>query len=144
MFAGRFRTIKEYFEHVRGLVINSHLVANWHEIAFHPNNRTAGFVRCNQPLVFEDEATLRFIEDIAIDTYSWQIERAHYSYHYEQNSGYYFRYERDQSRARKADGTLDVAHPELHIHVSNEAPRYMTHKTSFEEVFKFIQACFYT
>jgi len=143
MFAGRFKTVIDYFEDIRRLVINSGLIENWSEMKLHANNKREGIVRCNDPLVFMDGARLRFTEDVEIDGYTRGIERAHYSYHYEQNNGYYFRYERDQPRSREPDGTLIVNHPELHLHVFRDSPRYMTHKTSFEEVFIFIHACFY-
>ncbi len=35
-------------------------------------------------------------------------------------------------------------HPECHLHANQRDLRFMTHATSFEEVFRFILACFYT
>lgn len=144
MFPGRFRAVPDYFHFVRQLVINSGLIANWNEMAFSANDRITGIVRSKNPLIFPDGSTFRFIEDIQIDTYNNLIERSTYAYRYQQIAGYYFMYERDPLRAYRADGTPREDHPELHLHVTNDTPRFMTHKTSFEEVFKFIVACFYT
>jgi hypothetical protein len=88
-------------------------------------------------LTLKDGSTLRFTEDLVIGR-TGDMERPFYSYeyHYGASNAVYFRYDRDPGRAQA------VVHEECHLHVNAENPRFKTHAASFEEVFRFIVACF--
>lgn len=131
-------TIADYFVHIRKKPI-AHRVENAYTIRLvnHRKSKRIGTIHTKEgyPLVFTDGATLRFTETIEI--IDSQVHPLRYSYHY-QRGDYFFRYDKDPDHARYPD------HAECHLHANNEEPRFMTHQTSFEEVFDFIIVCFYT
>ena len=108
-------------------------------------NPTSAILHTFTPLRFIDGATLQCDEEIEIVNGS--IQRPAYSYSYEAHDDY-FRYERDYNASVVIDSNGNpiprLDHPECHLHVNQQEPRYMTHATSFEEVFRFIMACFYS
>ena len=134
-----FKTIQQYFSHVKGKVARSGQTNDWHSIKFRPRNRTEGLIRANPPLSFHDGATLKFFEEIRIND-DRNILRPYYSYQYKRQDEflYYFRYDRDPRRA------VPIIHEECHLHANQEEPRFITHATSFEEVFDFIIGSFYS
>lgn len=136
-----FRSTQNYLTHLIILVNNSSLVGG-EPIQLVPNptdRRGRGTVFAN-PLRFKDGATLRFSEAIII--INGELERLEYSYKYERED-LFFRYDRDPT------GAKSIKHEECHLHVNGlldsnkDELRFMTHATSFREVFEFVVACFY-
>jgi hypothetical protein len=143
--SGTFKTVKDYFEFIRKIAINSQIVTNaWGAIKIDPESKKDAIVRAqNPPLEFEDGATLAFTETVKIAGGS-RIEREAYSFHYERNGqDFFFRYDRDKHACLDPFGNYRFEHPENHLHANQKAPRYMTHATSFAEVFQFIVSSFY-
>lgn len=132
-----FKTIQQYFSHVKGKSARSGYTNDWHAIKFLPSSRTTGVIRA-KPLSFRDGATLEFFEEIVIGSHGG-IVRPSYSYQYTQTKGepFYFRYDRDPHHV------TPVIHEECHLHANQEEPRFITHATGFEEIFDFIIAYFY-
>jgi hypothetical protein len=134
----RFRTITEYYAHVRSKVARSGYSNDWNAIKVKTESKTKGFIQA-VVLRFIDGATLRFFEEIELDD-NGTVHQPGYSYHYEcleNNSLFYFRYDRDPLHI------VPISHEECHLHVNRKEPRFKTHTTSFDEVFDFILACFY-
>jgi hypothetical protein len=131
-----FKDVAEYGEYVRNKVARSGFPGEVNKIKLLTlsKNKRQGFVRSVGNLVFPDGATLSFNEEIEIGANT--LSRIRYSFHYSKGD-YYFRYDKDPDSVRPFDHAL------CHLHVMQEAPRYITHDTSFEEVFDFIMACFY-
>jgi hypothetical protein len=141
-----FKTVKDYFEFIRKIAINSQVTQNaWGAVKFNPKSKNDAIVRAqNPPLQFEDGATLAFTETVKIVAHENKIEREKYSFHYEKNGQeFFFRYDRDKKACIDQFGNPRLDHPENHLHVNQKAPRYMTHATSFAEVFQFIVSTFY-
>ena len=129
-----FKTVREYYSHVKGIVARSGCTDDWNTVRIVPFTGKTGVVRAS-PLRFRDGAVLRFSEEIILDN-SGNVFRPNYSYHYER-TGYFFRYDRDPLYKKP------VVHEEYHLHVNQKEPRFKTHAASFEEVFDFITAYFY-
>ena len=88
---------------------------------------------------FQDGATLELYEDITVAG-NRTIKRNLYAYKYhrtENGDSFYFRYECDP------DDIRPFVHPEHHLHANREEPRFITHATSFDEIFDFILHNFY-
>lgn len=133
-----FSTVEQYTTHLRILVSDSKQVSDA-PIKLRPTSRTKGVVYANA-LQFKDGGSLQFQEDIEIRS-DGKIERSKYAFQYEQ-AGFYFRYERDLELAKP------IVHEEYHLHVNDlrdihgKEIRFKTHATDFEEIFKFVVACF--
>ena len=134
----QFKTVQEYWDHLRHILAQKGFVSESHKIQLSPiskRKRVEGVITADN-ITFQDGATLRFLESVAIE--NDVVEFLEYSYHFE-NTERYFRYDKDPKRAR------GLAHPECHLHVSGHNDiRYVTHETNFTEVFDFIIACFYS
>lgn len=142
----RFSTFREYFDHIQTIAFDSQVVENaW--TAFRivpPVSKWGGTIRC-QELRFRDGARLSFTEQVLIDRASGVADRTAYRYHYESAAGdFFFRYDRDSQACFDDLGNYRYDHPECHLHVNDKSPRFMTHATSFEEVWFFIVASFYS
>lgn len=134
----RFRTITEYYAHVKNKVARSGYSNNWNAIKLKTKSKTQGTIRAEN-LQFIDGAILRFSEKIEIDD-NGVVHCPIYSYHYEcleNGSPFFFRYDCDPLHI------VPISHEEYHLHVNRKEPRFKTHATSFGEVFDFILACFY-
>jgi len=129
-----FRTLQEYHTHVQQQIAQSGQSDDWSAVKILSKTRATGIIRAE--LHFKDGARLRFNEEIAIDA-AGHVMRPAYTYHYERNA-FYFRYD------RAPDTMKPITHEECHIHVIQEEPRFKTHITGFDEVFRFILACFYS
>jgi len=134
----RFRTITEYYAHIKGKVARSGYSDDWNAIKVKTESKTRGIVQA-VALEFTDGATLRFFEEIELDG-NGTVHRLSYSHHYEcleDGSPFFFRYDRDPLHI------VPISHEEYHLHVNRKEPRFKTHATSFDEVVDFILACFY-
>jgi hypothetical protein len=136
-----FRDIGEYHRSVVSKVATSgmdSLLLGLHQIKLSVDERykDTGLIFAEQ-LIFPDNATLRVAERVNV-TQIGEVVRLSYSFQYIRDNGYYFRYDKDPDAANPPH------HAESHLHVIQEEPRYITHSTSFDEVFDFIVACFYT
>src|SRR5258708_16020971 len=130
----RFRTVVDYHDFVCKEVARSGLNSQLHNIKMEPSNKRASVGKVQaRAIVFNDGATLQFQEEIELD--SGAIRRIKYSYHYSRPD-YFFRYDKDSASVRP------YVHAECHLHANAEEPRYVTHETSFEEVFRFIWQVF--
>lgn len=130
-----FRNLREYHDYLIKLIASNGLHSDVHRVKYALGTRNKSSISSEPHLTFSDGATLRFIEVVELDDRS--IKRLKYSYHFERN-GYFFRYDKDPDRARP------YCHHETHLHANQENVRFITHETSFEEVFKFIMTCFYS
>ncbi len=130
-----FRNIREYFESVQSLVSKYKLGSEIHKIRLLPRSKYSGLIITKEPhIVFADKAILQFMEVAEIK--DGKVTRGTYSYQYKK-ANYYFRYDKDPIRA------VYPHHALCHLHVNSDDPRYISHETSFEEIFKFVIACFY-
>jgi len=130
-----YRTLKDYYDSVVYLVAVNGLTSELHRIRFSPKSPTVGYLRSEPLITFADGATLRFHEELQLE--NRQVQRLGYAFHYERQ-GYFFRYDKDLKRAKP------YCHHETHLHANQENIRFITHETSFEEVFTFIMKCFYS
>ncbi len=121
-----FKTIQEYYAHIKGKVARSGCSDNWNAVKLSPSGRKNGIVLAF-PLQFRDGAVLRFYETVVIDK-DGNVFLPTYSYHYER-SDYFFRYDRDPLYRKP------VIHEECHLHANQKEPRFKTHATNFDEVF---------
>jgi hypothetical protein len=134
----RFRTITEYYVHVKSKVARSGYSNDWNALKVKAESKTQGVVQA-VAFQFIDGATLRFFEELELDD-DGIVHQPGYLYHYEcleNRNQFFFRYDRDPVHV------VPFSHEEYHLHVNRKEPRFKTHATSFEEVFDFIIACFY-
>ncbi|MBC7813859.1 MAG: hypothetical protein H7175_22075 [Burkholderiales bacterium] len=129
------RLLRSYHDEIIRLVAIQGLMGEVHRIKYQPQPDSSALIKSESPhITFSDGAYLRFAELVVAEGRS--IKRLKYSYHYERE-GYFFRYDKDLERARP------YCHHETHLHANQENVRFITHETSFEEVFNFIMKCFY-
>lgn len=135
--------IRQYCDHVRNLATKSDAVRNGWDVKHAIDKKSlSAIVRAK--LTFVDGATLAFVENVDWDRAHGAVRHNKYSYQYRTgDEKFYFRYERDTEAALDERGAHRYDHAENHLHANSETPRYITHATSFEEVFRFIHACFY-
>ena len=138
-----YKSIMDHFDKIRARVIASNLADN---IDLHPRAREDDKWRGGifGTITFRNGGELQLKEEARMDRMTKDIDVQKYAYEYTGEGGFYFRYEMDTEASRNKDGTNRTNHPEFHLHVNSEEPRYMTHKTSFIEVFDFVVACFYS
>lgn len=93
---------------------------------------------------FCDNAALEVTERIEfIDGRLFLYE---YSYQYQKENNFYFRYEKQQNTTKRTEMTdeeWNYYHPICHLHANDKIPRYGTHETNFFEVFHLIRLNFY-
>ncbi len=135
-----FSTISEYYAHIVHIFAQSGCSDDFRVIKFRADGKNKGYVS-GEPLGFKkDEASFRFYEEVVIED-DGGLRRPSYSYHYEcvdeDGHPFFFRYDRDPNSAEA------LVHEECHLHVNRKVPRFKTHETCFEEVFRFIAAQFY-
>lgn len=126
------RTLKAYFQHVRGIVIRAGLYQGAYAIQLNAETNFRGIIYVDSGVVVPNGGVLRFIERVEIA--DGDIQRLEYSYAYTHPNGFYFRYDKDPDRARLP------AHPLTHLHARAEQPRFPTHETRLDELIPFIQA----
>ncbi len=133
-----YADVFEYGDNLRQIAARSGLPSEVGKITVLVRDRK----RATQALVivdhirFRNGATIYAEEDISI--VSGQIIRHLYSYHF-QNGSFFSRYDKDPEAAQGRE----YAHAACHLHVSGssqENMRYISHETSFEQVFRFILA----
>lgn len=132
----RANSIADYYASIVSQIAASNIVPDlYNRIKYAASSKEAGIIRTNPELVFRDGARLRFTADIRI--VDGEVKQINYSfgYHYEEE---YFRYDKDPEREAYPSHAL------CHLQVNKDDPRYITHETNFAEVFRFIQACFYS
>lgn len=138
-----FHSIVEYFRHVQNKInSNSSYFRAWPIAKIDKYDRMSGLIFIDSIEFISNEfaadARFRFQEDVTIED-GIVIRRSYaYEYYWSENGvPLYFRYERDPERARP------FVHEELHLHANRDAPRFITHATSFDQVFDFILHNFY-
>lgn len=102
-----------------------------------------GFAKEGVPpagLIFVDGAFLRFEEEVVVARDGF-ITHVSYSYHYQRPDGYYFRY--DKLKEPFDDPIKNIREPQLHLHVSSDAPRFNTHTTNLSQILDIIKYNFY-
>lgn len=94
-----------------------------------------GIIRAREPdLLFRDGARLAIYEMArVVDN---KIERLLYTYHYERPSGYFFRYEREET----AD---PIRKPQYHMHAVLNLPHFNAPPVNLEIMLQLIAANFY-
>lgn len=131
------RILADYLKSIQTMICSSKAVRGQAKIEFELDKRYGGrraLLKINR-IEFADGASLEAIETVEVDSNT--IVRPRYSYQYPHTNGYYFRYDREPGAVVK------YVHEKCHLHVIVETPRYPTHATSLEEVFRFIEGTFY-
>ncbi len=127
------RHVRDYLMAVRAIVNQYNMVQQAYAI-----DKDGDVIETIRDFVFQqDGAKLKFYETIFVD--NGRIERLDYSYEYTRQDGYYFRYDKDPKNPK----VHRYSHNVCHLHANSTEPRFITHETSFEEIFKFILACYY-
>jgi len=126
------RTIRDYLQYVRSVVIQAGFISQAYAIQLNIETSVRGIIKADQGILFPNGGRLRFLERVEVE--AGEIRKIEYSYAYQQPDGFYFRYDKDPDRASRP------AHPLAHLHARAENPRFPTHETALDELIPFIQA----
>ena len=133
------KEITKYYQKLKGLAISinsgsyrtSRIIKNDADakIILAPHTNNLWSISTTEPFDLGNNKQFDFAERIGLKDN--KINLVAYRYAYEDTS-FYFHYDKDEKRQER------YLHPLCHLHVNARSPRYITHETSFEEVFRFV------
>jgi hypothetical protein len=137
MIGKPFESVREYHAYLRSIVAQANLIEQSFAIQLkeYGKKKAPEIFVDGTKFIFQDRAFLRCYESLRME--KGVVIRERYAYHYERPDGFYFRYDKDPLRAQP------IIHERLHLHVNAESPRFPTHETDFEQIFRFILAVYH-